>query len=52
MLYTVRKKNKKFFYNNLGIHGVIIYFYCMLIDLYYGFYENYLYNAFYIDCFL
>ena len=23
----------KLFYNNLGIHALIIYFYCMLIDL-------------------
>ena len=49
---------KKFFYNNLGMHAVIIYFtLCLLISLMItklfvsdGFYENCLYDGFYENC--
>ena len=35
----------------MGIHAVIIYFALCLSICIMGFYENYLYNDFYVDCY-
>ena len=40
------------FYNNYRYTFSDSIFCFVLIDLYNGFYENYLYNGFYVDCFL